>query len=125
MRILQKVKDGGPESPVDAYILCEFKSLFTIALLKFNKGSREAYHTHAFNALTWFLEGKMTEVDISQQYQKYKRSLVPKFTSKDKNHRVVAHKDSWALTLRGPWENTWTETLKDKVTTFTHGRKVC
>ncbi len=34
MYILKKRKDGGKTSPVDAYFLCEFKSLFGIALLK-------------------------------------------------------------------------------------------
>jgi len=47
MRLFQKAKDGGPESPVDGYFLIEIKSLFSIALLKFNNGGRENYHTHA------------------------------------------------------------------------------
>lgn len=56
---LVKKKDGGPESPVDAYFLVELKGLFSIALLKFNKGCREAFHSHAFDAWTWFLSGDL------------------------------------------------------------------
>ena len=126
MRILNKSKDGGPDSPVDAYFLIEWKRLFSIALLKFNKGGREAYHTHAFNAWTWFLKGSLKEEDISGGCHFYKRSLIPKITCKDKNHRVRATRDSWCLTIRGPWGDTWTEyneTLKE-TKKFTHGRKV-
>lgn len=39
-------------------------------------------------------------------------------------HRVKANEDSWCLTLRGPWENTWKEKCGNKFTTFTHGRKI-
>ena len=50
-------KDGGPESKVDGYWLFRHKRLFTVALLRFSKGSREAYHSHAFNAVSWVLTG--------------------------------------------------------------------
>ena len=56
MKLFSKCKDGGKESPVDGYFLIECKGLFSVALLKFNKGGREAYHTHAFDAYTWFLK---------------------------------------------------------------------
>lgn len=126
--ILKKVKDGGPNSPVDGYFLCEFKSLFSIVLLKFNKGRREEFHTHAFNALTWFISGELYEEDYLSESltYKYTRSLIPKYTRKDKNHRVLALKDSWCISVRGPWAKTWTESNKitGKTTTLTHGRKV-
>lgn len=118
MRLFQKTKDGGPTSPVDAYFLCEFKGLFSIALLKFNKGGRESYHTHAFNAWTWFLSGEMTEqlLEPNEMFRRrvlrgtpYKRSLKPKYTPRECLHRVKAFKDSWCLTVRGPWTATWCE----------------
>lgn len=124
MRLLSKAKDGGPKSPVDAYFLIELKGLFSIALLKFNQGGREAFHTHAFDAWTWFLKGDLVEEDISGDIRVYRRSLIPKVTLKSKNHRVKANKDSWCLTIRGPWESTWTETLNNKLTTFSWGREV-
>ena len=122
MRCFCKTKDGGPESPVDAYVLFEIKWLCSIVLLKFNKGGREAFHTHAFNALTWFLFGHMVEEDVSGEKYKYRHSLVPKLTTKDKNHRVFAHKNSWCFTIRGPWEETWTEMFEGRQVTLTHGR---
>jgi hypothetical protein len=126
MKLFSKAKDGGPKSPVDAYFFIECKSLFSVALLKFNKGAREQYHNHAFDALTWFLKGSMTEETYDGMFKPYKRSLVPKYTKKTNMHRVVANEDSWCITLRGPWQATWQEADAgtDTKTTFTHGRAV-
>ena len=124
--IFSKKKDGGPKSPVDAYFLIEVKGLFSVALLKFNKGCREQYHTHAFNAYTWFLKGELVEEDVGGSTYNYGLSMKPKLTPRAKNHRVKALKDSWCFTLRGPWESTWTEydELLNETTTLTYGRDV-
>jgi hypothetical protein len=124
MRFLSKTKDGGSNSPVDAYFLFEIKWLGSIALLKFNKGGREEFHNHAFHALTWFLKGHLLEQDADLSLKEYTRSWFPKITKKSKLHRVKALRDSWCLTIRGPWEKTWYEYCDGKKTTFTHGRKI-
>jgi len=126
VRILDKSKDGGPASPVDGYFLIEIKFLFSIALLKFNKGRREEFHTHAFNALTWFLWGDLVEEDIDGTLYRYSTSLMPKLTKKAKNHRVKALKDSWCITVRGPWAMFWTEDnlITNETTVLTNGRRV-
>lgn len=124
MKVLSKAKDGGPDSPVDAYFLFEIKSVGSVAFLKFNQGCREAFHTHAFNALTWFLSGDLIEEDISGMLTPYRRSVFPKVTKKDKNHRVIAKKTSWCFTVRGPWSDTWTEVDENESRVLTHGRKV-
>lgn len=126
MRFMEKSKDGGPESPVDGYFVIEIKSLFSFAILKFNKGCRETFHNHAFNALTWFLSGDMVEEDVDGTLLPYSKSLLPKVTKREKMHRVIANKDSWAITLRGPWSKYWKEydQKDDKTTNLTHGRKV-
>lgn len=125
MKFFSKAKDGGPDSPVDGYFLFEIKSIGSIALLKFNKGAREAYHTHAFNAWTWFLDGWMVEQKFgSKEVVPYKRSWKPKYTPRDNNHRVIAFRDSWCLTIRGPWLDTWTEDHNGITTVLTHGREV-
>lgn len=121
-RWFSKTKDGGPESPVDAYFLFEVKWLCSVAVLKFNKGGREAYHTHAFSAWTWFLSGHLYEQSFDDTWHLYRPSILPKVTLKSKNHRVVALEDSWCLTLRGPWGKTWTEDEDGTHTVFTHGR---
>ena len=133
MKLFTKCKDGGKDSPVDAYVLIEIKGLFSIMFLKFNKGRREAYHTHAFNAWTWFIKGSMVEqridttvISSSTRKNRYKRSWLPKVTLRDNLHRVVAHQTSWCFTLRGAWDDTWTEYLDEtkEYLTLTHGRKV-
>ncbi len=129
MRFLYKGKDGGPDSLVTGFWFIEIKSLFSIVLLKFNRGYREQYHTHAFNAWTWFLSGFMVEQRIYERargWEDYKRSILPKVTKRDNLHRVVAARDSWCLSIRGPWAKTWQE--YDEVTntfkTLTNGRKI-
>lgn len=124
MKILKRSKDGGPESPVDAFFVVEIKSLFSIALLRFNKGGREAFHTHAFNAWTWFISGDLVEEDINGEFHIYKRNILPKSTRRTKNHRVIADRTSWCLTVRGPWAKTWTEDDETHHTVLTHGRQV-
>lgn len=123
MKFFSRSKDGGPESPVDAFFLFEIKSLCSIAILRFNEGGREAFHTHAFNALTWFISGDMVEQDVNGEFYCYERSIVPKITRRSKNHRVRAFKTSWAFTIRGPWKDTWTETIDGEHIVLTHGRK--
>lgn len=123
MKIFKKAKDGGPESPVDAYFLIEWKKYFSIALLRFNIGSREAFHSHAFNAWTWFICGDLIEERYKGTLLRYKRSILPKITTRDNIHRVLAQEISWCLTIRGPWKDTWTEVRNDSFVTLTHGRK--
>lgn len=124
MKMMTRRKDGGPASPVDAYFLFEFKRLGSIALLRFNKGGRKEFHTHAFNALTWFICGSLVEQVWRVGETPYRRSLFPKYTPRSCNHRVVAHKTSWCLTVRGPWAETWTEDSDTSRKVFTWGRKV-
>ena len=128
MKILKWSKDGGPESPVDAFFIVEIKSLFSVALLRFNKGGREAFHTHAFNAWTWFISGELLEEHLDENgwvnYSFYKRSLFPKITRRSRNHRVIADRTSWCFTIRGPWAKTWTEDTETHHTVLTHGRRI-
>lgn len=132
MRFLYKGKDGGSESPVTGYWLIEIKSLFSIVLLKFNKGRRENFHSHAFNALTWFLKGNLVEERILSNHgilrtlKGYKKSIFPKLTTRENLHRVKAYEDSWCISIRGPWKNEWKEynEKSEKIITLTHGRLI-
>lgn len=124
MKFLSWAKDGGPESPVDAFFIIESKRFGSIVLLRFNAGGREAYHSHAFHALTWFISGDMVEQDIDGSYLPYERSVFPKYTPRSKNHRVRAYRTSYAISIRGPWAATWTEDTDEKTVTLTHHRKI-
>lgn len=127
-RIFFKKYDGGKESGVTGYMLIEWKPLFSIGLLHFKKGSREAYHSHAFNAWTLWLKGRVTEETyMSYSHRRPQQDFEPyqsKTTSRSKIHKVIAHEDTWALTLRGPWKDYWIEIRGDQEFTLTHGRKV-
>lgn len=127
MKLFKKMKDGGPESPVDGYFLIEWKGLFSIALLHFNPGMREAYHSHAFNALTFWLKGNVVEhrlyPGIEEESTPYKAGQF-KVTKRDNLHRIEAPGDAWALSFRGPWAKTWMEYKDGKRITLTHGREV-
>lgn len=122
-RLFYTKPDGGTNSGVSAYFLIEWKIGFSVGLLHFNKGTREAYHNHAFNALTWWLSGSVTEHKLEGDTKDYKPSLFPKYTSRSNFHKVEAHNSTWALTLRGPWIDYWNEFKANKLITLTHGRK--
>ena len=128
MKLFHKGKDGGPESTVTGYWLIEWKRGFSVALLKFDNGSREAYHNHAFNAVSWLLSGDLHEnvmIDNEMGYvTTYKPSWRPIITKRDCMHKVTSFGRSWAITFRGPWQETWHEYLpkEDRYRTLASGR---
>lgn len=125
MRAFQKTPDGGKDSTVEAFFILELKKYFSVALLRFNKGSRANYHSHAFNAYTWFLCGDLLEhVHGDRFWRSYKRSWKPKKTPRECMHKVFANRTSWCFTVRGPWSKTWQEvdTQTNELVTLTNGR---
>lgn len=131
MRFLQKAYDGPKNSGVIGLFIIEIKSLFSIVFLKFDKGSRENFHSHAFNAYSFFLKGSVIEEKINIntleiQKKLYKPSLIPKYTPKDNVHRVNALETTYCLTFRGPWSQTWFEVNPNtkEIITLTNGRNI-
>ena len=129
MKLFKKMKDGGAESTVTGYWLCEFKSLFSIALMKFEGSSRNAYHEHAFNCTNWLIKGTLWETKIDpetklKRFRWFKPSFKPFKIYRTDFHKVDAGKCSWVLSFRGPWAKTWREYLpaENRVRTLTHGR---
>lgn len=126
MKLLFKSKDGGVESTVTGFWLIESKKLFSICLLRFDGESREAYHTHAFDAWSMVLSGGLREYFLDGRYKFHKR-FSKVFTSRDDFHKVSSLPGrSWVLTFRGPWIDKWKEYLptNSKYITLTHGRKI-
>ena len=126
MKLFQLSKDGGPESRVWGYFLVEIKKLFSVVVLHFKDGSREAYHNHAFDAISWILKGHLTEEVLQGGIIEYRSSIIPIFTSRDRFHKVTSHKDTFVISFRGPWRKWWKEYIRatNQVITLTHGRKV-
>lgn len=143
MRLFSKAKDGGPESPVTGYFLVEIKSLFSIVLLHFNRGTRESLHNHAFNALTVWLRGSVIEENRYSCRKDWRAGQV-KYTPRGLMHRIITpatgvyisafgkvkaranNNGAWAISFRGPWKNTWHEytPATERTVTLTHGRKI-
>lgn len=125
MKILSWGKDGGPESKVWGFWFCEFKNLFSIVLLKFEDGTREAYHTHAFNCISWVLKGTLIEKMLNKNVNLYYPSPNPIITTRDTFHQVESVGTTWVFSIRGPWSKTWYEYLpnEDKLIKLTNGRK--
>lgn len=124
-KIFHKSYDGGKDSGVTGYWLIKNKKLFSIVLLRFSSGSREAFHSHAFNALTWWIKGEVEEQFVNGEEPKtWKPSIKPKYTPKGNFHKIIGKKTAWAISVRGAWDDTWKEKKGDEVYTLTHGRKV-
>lgn len=126
MKLLSIGKDGGPESTVTGYWLTEIKRLFSVVLLKFEHGSRDAYHSHAFNSINWVLRGRVTEYNRDGTVTVYGPSLLPIITRRSTFHRVVSEGTTWVFSLRGSWKKTWLEynPKTEEMTRLTNGRKV-
>jgi hypothetical protein len=133
-RLFSVRPDGGKDSGVTAYFLIEWKPVFSIGILHFKNGSREAFHTHAFHAITWWLKGEVTEhrvispipiIDgkVETITKKFKSSFKPKFTSRDNLHKIESHGNTYALTFRGRWVDYWFEFRGRALICLTNGRK--
>ena len=122
--ILWGVKDGGPLSRVWMYGI-EFKRFGTLALLKFEDGSREAYHDHAFNSVSLVLSGCLVEARLFDGeppvHTTFRRGRIV-FTSRKNLHRVYSVGRSWVLTVRGPWAKEWHEFIDGRLITLRWGR---
>lgn len=123
MRFLEVSKDGGQESNAWAYWLIEYKPLFSIVLLKFVGKSRECYHTHAFNAISWILKGKIVEEFADKRPSKiHKPSIIPIYTPRIPFHKASSDGTTLALSFRGPWTKTWKEKSNTEEYSLTNGR---
>lgn len=105
MKLFHRAKDGGPESTVTGYWLIEWKSVFSIALLRFAEGSRSAYHNHAFNAISWVLKGHLREEICGGPVRYYHPSLLSIITLRSTFHRAGWHVALGGGVLLRGWSN--------------------
>lgn len=125
MRFFHIGKDGGPKSTVTGYWLVELKKFFSVALLRFDDGSRDEFHSHAFDCLSWVLKGRVHEQLMgATKTRTYLPSWVPILTLRTTFHRVVSEGTTWVFTVRGPWAKTWDEysPKTGRFTTLKNGR---
>ena len=116
MKFMKWAKDGGPESTVKGFFFIEIKSLFSIALLKFEGKSRNAFHTHAFHCISWLLSGMLREQFIGDENRTrwHLPSILPFLTLRSHFHKVDSFNNSWVFTIRGPWVDRWYEFLSEE-----------
>jgi hypothetical protein len=131
VKFLRYAKDGGPESNVAGLFIVEIKQLFSIVLLHFGPGSRDAYHSHAFNSVSWVLKGRLDEHHYDASIWPkapaiHTPSVRPVITRRSTFHRVFSVGHTWVFSFRGPWSKTWREWLpaEQRFVTLAHGRKV-
>jgi hypothetical protein len=125
IRLFFSKSDGGKDSGVTGYWLIEWKKVFSVVLLKFEPNHRENYHSHAFNAITWWIKGEAEELLADGTSLKWKPSIWPKWTPKSTTHKYQPLTKVYAISLRGPWENKWNEVKPDGTSiTLTHGRVI-
>lgn len=122
MRLFEVAPDGGKDSGLTGYYIIEIKSLFSIVVLDFQKGSRDAYHTHAFNAWTIWLKGKVFEYHLDGTTKMFKAGMFKK-TPRSTFHKIEPAGRAWAISFRGPWKDNWKEWIAGKIRTLTNGRK--
>jgi len=124
-RFFLKKSDGGKDSGVYSILFFEWKPVCSFGFLRFSKGTRRNFHSHAFNAITFWLKGKVEEETWQGETKTFIPSFRPKITKRDKIHRVKGIETTWAWTMRGAWSDQWSEIDKDgNKIILTHGRKV-
>ncbi len=126
MKLFKKMTDGGPKSNSVGYFLIEWKSLFSIVLLKFTGKTREVYHEHAFHSLGWVIKGELKETIIDGREYSYTPSLKPFLIGRRDFHQVSSvTPTTWVFSIRGPWKRYWRQSSQDKTDQYflTHGRK--
>jgi len=120
-----KKSDGGKDSGVNGYLFFEWKPVCSFGLLRFSKGSRDNFHSHAFTGITWWLKGKVEEETWQGETKTFTPSFKPKITKRDKVHRVKGIETTWAITFRSCWQKQWFEIDKNgEKIILTNGRIV-
>jgi hypothetical protein len=123
VKVLHRGNDGGRDSTVWGFWLIEAKRLFSVVLLRFAPGTRDAHHSHAFNCISWVLRGKLVERHLNGTTQIHRPSWKPVMTYRDTFHQVESVGVTWVFSLRGPWAKTWQEHTKTEgVYTLQSGR---
>ena len=104
--------------------MCEFKRVFSVVLLRFDNGSREAYHDHAFDCFSWVLRGELNEQFLAGPRRVHRASVKPFVTRRRDFHKVSSNGTTWVLSFRGPWLKRWHERTPGGFVELTSGREV-
>jgi hypothetical protein len=118
------------EGYIIAYVLFEWKPLFSIIVYNWKTILQNRFHSHAFAAIAFLLRGSyresvfragvVTERTVSQW-------LTPRYLPRNYTHRILkAEPSTYTIVFTGPWLKHWYEWFEDTNTWVKYGwgRKV-
>ena|SRR6185436_9717047 len=130
MVFLKKKRVELGDGYIIAYSIFEHKKLFSIIIYNWKTIKQNRFHTHAFSALAFLLNGEYTEERIVNgkiEENIIKDRFKPRFLQKNYTHRILkASPNTWTMVFVGPWIKYWYEYFQDskKWVKYTWGRKV-
>ncbi len=113
---------------LDRFVVVEIKFLFAIYWNRWNTIAHDRFHAHAFPAISIGLRGGYEEAVLIgpgvASVDTYRAPWV-RFISRTHNHRMLeSTPNAISVTIAGPWDRIWTETLLDGTKRFlTWGRQ--
>jgi len=118
------------EGYILAYVIFEWKPLFSIIVYNWKTILQNRFHSHAFAAYAFLLSGSYTEEvyrhgEITER--KVNQWLKPRFLPRNYTHRILkADPNTYTVVFTGPWIKYWYEWFQDTNTwvKYTWGRKV-
>lgn len=115
---------------INAYILFEWKKLFSIIIYNWKTIKQNRFHSHAFPAYAFLLSGSYTQEVYSKgeiKTQEVNSWLTPRYLPRNYTHRIMkAEPNTWTIVFVGPWHDYWYEYFdENKVwVKYGWGRKV-
>lgn len=111
------------------YTLFESKKLFGIIIYHWKTIKQNRFHSHAFPAYAFLLNGSYIEEVIEDGkivVKEVNSRFKPRFIPQNYIHRIMkAQPKTWTIVFTGPWLNNWFEYFQDKKkwVKYTWGRK--
>lgn len=118
------------EGYIIAFVIFEWKPLFSIILYNWKTILQNRFHSHAFAAYAFLLCGKYEE-EVYLHGKIYPRTVdqrfTPRYLPRNYTHRILrADPSTYTIVFTGPWLKYWYEWFQDSNTwvKYTWGRKV-
>lgn len=110
------------EGVVTRYTIIEFKRFFSIYFHHIETFAQDRFHTHAFNAHVWILNGGYND-EIKKGIGKDKETSIVTFKRgqyryipRELNHKLLeAEPNTLSLLVTGPYSTIWTEETDEGV----------
>lgn len=113
------------EGYVSRYTLFEIRNLCSIYFHNINTKKQDRYHTHAFNAYSFIINGEYSEIIFeTKQILTFKSGII-RYIPRNLNHKLCDSKpNTWSILICGPYNNIWTEHTENEIIYLTKHRKI-